>query len=461
MVGFENSNAEDVVSYTTSEGSVDFSQHVFDDLRLSSLCRDFPDCPKLVYKKYSSGTSDTHFDIVLILPLENGVALLPYQYRASLVLNESDCTVLERGCSVAAVVKTSRGVIYVVCLTGNDIRFYEVRVNYESLKDSNLLLLMTQPYADWAKLSNFEYTFSEGSDFICYADGDRIKCFQPDVSFVYEVSALNNCNKVDRLERARISGPTSELWVRCHNESTQSIDIFHSLSTNVVAPAGTFPYLCPNPDVIMEVILLNSFIRYGLSTNELRNVDLPGNSFLPDSATCFEVQNITYLAFVDDNEGVYIFDSFTSNFTKLPLKASSSEEHTYRYLLFFDDRYLHVRTPQQYILVDTHSEFEWIISQSYIEVMFVGVFSDLERDIAESQDPPTTPVFTAPISSTQTLPPVSSVAKPTSAQVASTELPPGKSSRDHQEAVTILVPTITVLCVFVLGGISLVVICCW
>ncbi len=81
------------------------------------------------------------------------------------------------------------------------------------------------------------------------------------------------------------------------------------------------------------------------------------------------------LAFVDEEEGVYVFDSSVLTVTKLfELQACPSEPSSCKQLLLFCDRYLHVREPDGNSLIDMRS-LEVIIDHQFIPVEFAATIT--------------------------------------------------------------------------------------
>ncbi len=404
MVAFVDSNTgNDIDAFITSELSASFKEYPFNGQQLSTRCIDSPDCAKLLYTERHLENSITNF--VVILPLQTGISLLEFQYNVSELTLKTNKT-FDQGCGTTTVIKTDRGKLYFVCLTEDRIFIYNVRIDQNVPEGSSLFETYNAPIANTstARLSNFIDTSLDDSEYICYAYDNRVNCIELSLGLSHQSGVLDNCIKVDKLERVR--GPDPIIWARCDDGSTKSFDILSLSSTiSTVASSGKFPYICPDGDVVLEVDLDNSFIKYG-RTN-LQTTPLPGNGFLSDSGICFEVEGATLLAFIDRDEGTYVFDCSTSNFTRLPFQACSVEPRMCKQLLLFESRYLHVREPDGNSLIDTHNNFEVIINHQFTSVEFVAVLSNLERSTVTGSTP-----FPTRVSSTASTPAASSTGAP-------------------------------------------------
>ncbi len=454
VLTFVNFATENVVNYITSESSDqgEYSQQTLYGQQLSSLCSRFPDCPKLLYKKYPLENNTIQF--VVILPLRIGVSLLDYRYHTSLVLTANRKTI-DEGCSATTVIKTGQ-VVHLICQTADGFLVYEISIDHTAIENSYSILITAGVDVTAA---NFVYTFEDNQKWICYNyEGNNINCINLNSKANINAGVLSSCSKIDRLELVHGSGLI--FWARCDDGSTKSFDVFslsNSDSISTVSSSGRVPHVCPNPDVRLVVDLTTSVIQYGLeSTSKFRSIPLVGSSFRPESGICFEVQGITLLAFFDE-EGVYIFNSSALDVRKLSdLQACSSETLICKQLLLFDNRYLHVRNPQGNTLIDTHNNYERIID-SYVQAEFVTVLS-LER--VEDPDPSAITSYVPDPTPGTDLPSISSMAEPTTTPVKpSMRGEPGGSSNDENLILKIVAPILSTI--VLLAVITSLTIYCW
>lgn len=368
----ETGNAVDI--HVTSERSETYTKHTLDSQQLSTLCVQSPDCAKVLYKTYHLDVTGTT-QFIVIPPLQSGTALLDYRYDKSLVLTENRKP-LDKSCNGTMIVNSPQGV-YMVCLTVTGFSLYKVNINHRSIEESSLTGTMLDiSVHDTTKLSNFVHVDDE-DNWICYADNSEIYCIDLVHHSHIRAGELTGCSLVSRLER--VQDPF--FWARCDSGSTKRFDILAVSEVTNVALAGSFPYICPVANVTLVVDLDSSYLTYGLDhTKQFQNFPLPGNSFRSESGICFEVQGITLLAFIDESEGLFIFNSSASNFTKLyDLQTCLSESHPCNQLLLFNNRYLHLRETHGIVLFDAHNNFEEVINQ-FVSAQLVAVF-DLERSV--------------------------------------------------------------------------------
>lgn len=421
MITFVDSGSA-VDIYTTSEHSQAFGHdtETLRDQRLSQICISSPDCAKLLHRTSSLDSDITQ--VVIVLPLETGIALLEYRYSGN-ELTQAESQVFDKGCSTTAVVQTDNGNKgpFFVCLTPSKIFIYEIMIG-DRVQDSSLPA-MEMFDVDTSNVSNFIYTFMDGEDRIVYASGNDIFTIQLPLFHYQHLGKLANCSKVDRLERVR--GTEPEIWARCEDGSTKSFDI--TLQSENISSPESFRFVCPDPGVILEVVD-DTFIKYGLeSTSTFEpNTPLPGSRFRSDLSVCFSMQGVTFLAFVDEQEGVYLFNSSASDaITKLSeLQACSPGTGLCKQLLVFENRYLHVREPDGNTLVDVQN-LEVLIDHQFTEVEFVAVLK-LEMT------PPPTPTSTSLPSPSPTTPSsLGGSSLPTAVPSSSPPVTGSNSSDDH------------------------------
>ncbi len=424
MTTYANSDTEEAVDiYIASEHSTRYRKHTLSGQQLSSSCAQSPDCAKLLFQTYPLESNS--IQLISVLPLQNGAALLEYRYSDSLTYTERRM-IFDENCDSTTVVGSSQQ-FYLVCLRPDEFTLWEININNGAIESSFLREVRTVSNVNTSTLSNFLYISStDGDNYICYADNAIINSIKLNTITQHGFPPLSGCGRINRLELASrlVLQFSAIIWVRCDDGSTRSFDFFSFVTTvSTVAASGTYPYICPVPGVTLEVELNNSRILFDLEhVNEFHPTTLPGTSFHSDS-----VQNITLMAFSDEEKGVYVFNFSAENVTKLyDLQPCFSEQHDCLPLLLFDNRYLHVCEQGGNTLIDTHENFEVVINQ-LVAVDLVAVFGNLERSVDLEVTPSPTGVVsssTLPILATLSSGPNETqvVRKPTSSSDRNTDI---------------------------------------
>ena len=137
------------------------------------------------------------------------------------------------------------------------------------------------------------------------------------------------------------------------------------------------PFICPNPDVRLAVFP-DSYVQYGLWSRDTReNINVSGLEF--DSGVCFGTQNRTLFAYIDRDDGVYILDPLTSNFTQLSSKGCLNGRCDP--LLIFDNKYIVLRERNDSTIIVVDSKLSHIIEATDLSADLVAMIPYLEVTI--------------------------------------------------------------------------------
>lgn len=327
----------------------------------------------VVVSKQQDVTSRTH---IILVPILNGVLLIDLKYNGLQLTVDGYHTLDIPSCSPTAFFRES-GTIFTLCLN-QDSRYLillQVLLNTESIESTkiseplltfNPLLLQEPP-----KLSNFVFADlngDSGSKFIYFSSGPAIQMILPFLYVFYQGEELPHCSE----ENTLVYAGAWSLVVYCEN-SVVHYDILENkwINQTLYSEVGQ-PFLCPNRDVHISVFASESYIVYGVWSQNSRQIFEVADGF--DTGACFGAVNRTLFAYSDQN-GVSILEPASGTMTLVSAsKSPECPDLRYNPLLVFDDRYLVVSSKggagscdASVTVVDTEQNNSVIITGRHVE----------------------------------------------------------------------------------------------
>lgn len=335
---------------------------------LSPWCgMDLLRCRDLFVKRISANKTDQY---IVFAPLVSEILLIELVHDGYSLKYEG-FTIIELpynyGCSPTTFFPIFH-TIFAACINTESPLYtmFEIRLDHNSLKDT----ILTVPLIDFEsidphpQLSNFVFASLDedsGSQYVVFTLDSKVYAFIPLDHTFYQLSFLESCGSVRRLEYAG----DSVLMAYCADSDIveyYDLDSYEVLNHTSTDRDGV-PYLCPNRDKHFSVF--STYIQYGVwSTNSLENFLIP-SEFNFNSGVCLGSEsevNDTYFAYIDSLDGVFVLDPKNARLGNLSQKAC---QNLCQPLMTFHNRYLvfqeQFRGSENVIVVDMKNSFSRII----------------------------------------------------------------------------------------------------
>lgn len=211
---------------------------------------------------------------------------------------------------------------YTVCvdLSMGQLYLYEIRVDPVQLRNSHLTSALVELTLEGPlQLSNFVYANlgRQSSDQrIYFAISNSIYVLIPLSGSYSYIGSIGNCKSVYNL----VYVGDWVLLSYCSDGSLVYFDLQDetvTLTENVATDGE--PYYCPNSNVLDLRVYReteNFYVEFTFEKKQSKtSYKLPGNNY--HSGVCFSAENSTYLAYIDSEEGVFVFDLVTYEFFQL------------------------------------------------------------------------------------------------------------------------------------------------
>lgn len=284
-----------------------------------SLPRHFisPECGEQCNQITTFPTEVPHRHIALI-PLLNALLALDIDVRN--MSFHSQTAILIETCSPTAVFPILQS-FYTVCVNSSTRHLYvhELRVDRVDITKSYLTAALASiSLENQPELSNYVFVdLGRQSDYkrIYFTTRNSMYVLIPLISDSEYVGSLDDCKSVDDLVYLGD-------WILLAYCSDGSLLYFDLQDEAIVATEDVtingYPIVCPNSAIkdlrVYRVSGSSSYIEYSLEEEGNKRLihELPGTNY--HSGVCFTAENAsTYLAFIDSQEGVFVFDLLSYN----------------------------------------------------------------------------------------------------------------------------------------------------
>ena len=256
---------------------------------------------------------------VVFVPLQNALLLTRF------VLNDTGITLEEYhlinltrfNCTPVASFKILQSV-YTVCLNVEEsyLALFEVRLNSESLTRASIVGPLARNYFSIQssnQISEFKYIELYNFHFIYFSYLNYLYYFDP-LNYVlnYAGPFHQNCTSVKEL--VYIGGDT--LIGSCREGATIYFDLNYETWTKY-QPYSSYarPYVCPDRNNRLIVSLQGGYVQFNVSETKMIRLELIGDDFV--SGECFGNSSGFHFVYVDQQEGTFILDLTTFNFTQI------------------------------------------------------------------------------------------------------------------------------------------------
>ena len=323
-------------------------------------------CANLI--KLSSVESSQH---IVLVPLLNGLLVLDIRYDGTEMKIDSHFRIEIEICSPTAVIEIFEGV-YTICVNQSTrrLKLYEIRLDTITISNTYLSTALADvSLTDPPNLSNFIHASLDRdsrSQRIYFTTSSSLYELVP-ISIDYSrIGDVDPCSSVESLvyrEWTLLAYCKDYMVIYFDLEEEKLIDTENS-------EVDGQPYLCPNPHIDLRVFATRSYIRFGFQeSNTEEFYELPGNAY--HSGLCFGTENSSFLAYIDSQDGVYVFNLQTSELTQLssmPCRVSGCKP-----LLVADNNYLVIQEQDGITVFDREKNFSQIITAQHIEADLLTV----------------------------------------------------------------------------------------
>lgn len=264
---------------------------------------------------------------IAMVPLLNALLVLDIDIRA--MQFHSNVTLSTEKCSPITVFAIFES-FYTVCVDSSmgKLYLYEVRVDPVHLKNSHLTTALAEiAVEDRVQVSNFVYaSLGRQSDDqrIYFTTSNNIYALVPLSGSYSYIGSIGNCNSVHNLVYVGD-------WILLSYCSDGSL-VYFDLQDETVSHVETIatdgePYYCRNSKIDLRLYRDSNedfYIEFTFEKMQVKqSYKLPGSNY--HSGVCFSVENSTYLAYIDSEDGVFVFDLEAHEFFRLsPNPCSAS-----------------------------------------------------------------------------------------------------------------------------------------
>ena len=266
---------------------------------------------------YVSKETSRHIAMVSLLNalLVLDIDIRTMQFHSNVTLSTEKCSPI----TVFAILES----FYTVCIDSSmgKVYLYEVRVDSVHLKNSHLTTALAEiALEDQLQLSNFVYaSLGRQSDDqrVYFTASSSIYALIPLSGSYSYIGSIDNCNSVHNL--AYVGD-----WILLSYCSDGSL-VYFDLQDEAVSHVETTatdgePYHCPNSNVDLRLYRDSNtedvYIEFTPEEKQVKQIyKLPGSNY--HSGVCFSVENSTYLAYIDSEEGVFVFELEAHEFFRL------------------------------------------------------------------------------------------------------------------------------------------------
>lgn len=302
-----------------------------------------------------------------MVPLLN--ALLVLDIDIPTMQFHSNVTLPIEKCSPTSVLAIFEG-FYTVCVDSSmgQLYLYEIRVDSVQLKNSHLTTALVEiTLEDPLQLSNFVYANlgrQSGDQRIYFTTSNSIYALSPLSGSHSYIGSIGNCKSVHNL----VYIGDWVLLSYCSDGSLVYFDLQDdtvTLTENVATDGE--PYYCPNSNVHDLRVYGDSenfYVEFTIEKKQSKtSYKLPGNNY--HSGVCFSVENSTYLAYIDSEDGVFVFDLVTYEFFQL--SSNSCPDLGCLPLLIINSTYLVIQEESVVIVIYREgNDFSQVISAPHL-----------------------------------------------------------------------------------------------
>ena len=268
-------------------------------------------------------TNRAHHQIAMV-PLLNALLVVDIDTREMIIQLHTALPIAS--CSPMAVFAILDS-FYTVCvdLSMNRVHLYEVRVDSMKIERSYLSgELATVELADPPEVSNFVFAnLSQHSDDqkIYFASRDSLFEFTPLSFHSSYTGSLGRCSPVQNL----VYLGDWVLLAHCSDGSLVYFDINDQAVESVENTAIDGQLIvCPHSYTNLRLYShsgnSSTYLQYSSQAGAQRHIyELPGSNY--NTGTCFAAESTTYFAFIDSQEGAFVFDLETSNVTQVSFES--------------------------------------------------------------------------------------------------------------------------------------------
>ena len=284
---------------------------------------------------------------LVFVPLHNALLLTRFVLNdTGIILEEYHLINLTRfNCTPVASFEVLHSV-YTVCLNVEEsyLALFEVRLNSESLTRASIIGPLARNYFSIQssnQISEFKYIELYNFHFIYFAYANYLYYFDP-LNYVlnYAGPFHQNCTSVKELVyigRDTIIGS-------CREGATIYFDLNYETWTKY-QPYSSYgrPYVCPDRSKRLIVFLQGGYVQFNVSETKMIRLELIGNDFV--SGECFGDSSGFHFVYIDQQEGTFVLDLTTFNFTQILTKPCFTIDNNLKcaQIQVLDNQYLVVQ----------------------------------------------------------------------------------------------------------------------
>ena len=256
---------------------------------------------------------------IMFVPLHNALLLANFVLNDT-GLNLEECHLINLtrfNCTPVTSFKILNSV-YTICLNIEEsyLGLFEIRLNSDSLTRASIIGPLAQNYfsiQSSSQVSDFKYIELYNFHFIYFAFANYLYYFDP-LNYVLNYAGHFHPNCTSVKELVYIGGDT--LTGYCREGATIYFDLNYE-SWTFYQPYINYgrPFVCPDPSKILVVFLQGGYVRFNVNETKTIRLELVGENFI--SGECFGDSSGFYFVYVDQQEGTFILDFTTFNFTQL------------------------------------------------------------------------------------------------------------------------------------------------
>jgi hypothetical protein len=322
---------------------------------------------------------------IMFVPLHNALLLTHF------ILNDTGITLEEHhlisltrfNCTPVTSFKILQSA-YTICLNVEEsyLALFEIRLNLESLTRTAIIGPLARNHfsiQNSSQISDFKYIELYNFHFIYFAYANYLYYFDP-LNYVLNYAGYfhRNCTSVKEL--VYIGGAT--LIGYCREGATIYFDLNYE-SWTFYEPYSIYgrPYICPDHSKRLVVFLQGGYVQFNVSETKTKRLELIGDDFV--SGECFGDSSGFHFVYVDQQEGTFVLDLTTFNFTQISTQPCFTMDNNLKCtpVQVLDNQYLIVRqqwenhenltgtnnsTAQQITVFDAQDNFQVVSTISEI-----------------------------------------------------------------------------------------------
>lgn len=313
---------------------------------------------------------------IAMVPLLNALLVLDIdlcamQFHSNVTLSTEKCSPV----TVFAILES----FYTVCVDSSmgKLYLYEVRVDSVQLKNSHLSAPLPEiSLEDQLHLSNFVYASlgrQSNDQRIYFTSSNRIYALIPLSGSYSYVGNIGNCESVRNL----VYVGDWTLLLYCSDGSLVYFDLQYETVSFVesIATDGE-PYHCPNSNVDLRLYRGSNehfYIEFTYEEKQMKqSYKLLGSNY--HSGVCFSVENSTYLAYIDSEKGVFVFDLGAHEF--FPLSSNPCPSSGCYPLLIINNTYVVIHEESSVsVIYRDRSNFSQVITVPHLNAKLLTVIA--------------------------------------------------------------------------------------